>query len=82
MNNARIAVTQLSLPKGGGAIQGIGETFRAEAFTGAASLSVPLPTSPCREFEPRLSLEYSSGSGNGLFGLGWSVSIATISRKT
>ncbi|GLV55922.1 hypothetical protein KDH_27660 [Dictyobacter sp. S3.2.2.5] len=82
MNNTRIAVTPLSLPKGGGAIQGIGETFQADAFTGTASLSIPVPTSPCRDFEPRLSIDYDSGSGNGPFGMGFGLAIATISRKT
>ncbi|HEU5227743.1 MAG TPA: SpvB/TcaC N-terminal domain-containing protein, partial [Ktedonobacteraceae bacterium] len=82
MNNRRIAVTQLSLPKGGGALQGIGETFQADAFTGTAALSIPLPISPCRDFEPILSIDYNSGSGNGPFGLGFGLSIATIARKT
>ncbi|MCC6528611.1 MAG: toxin, partial [Polyangiaceae bacterium] len=31
---------------------------------------------------PQLSLGYSSGAGNGLFGLGWSVGLPAISRKT
>lgn len=82
MTNRRIAVTQLSLPKGGGALTGIGETFQPDAFTGTASLSIPLPISPCRDFEPRLSIDYNSGSGNGLFGLGFGLSIATIARNT
>lgn len=82
MKNSKIATTQLSLPKGGGAIQGIGETFNANEFTGTAALSVPIPTTPCRGFEPQLSVEYSSGSGNGIFGLGFGLAIPNISRKT
>ncbi|NKB17931.1 MAG: sugar-binding protein, partial [Pseudanabaena sp. CRU_2_10] len=77
----KIAATQVSLPKGGGAIQGIGETFQSDEFTGTAALSVPIPTSPCRGFEPKLSVEYSSGAGNGIFGLGLR-SIPNVSRKT
>jgi RHS repeat-associated protein len=77
-----IPAPNLSLPKGGGAVRGIGETFQAQAFTGAATLSIPLPVSPCRGFEPRLSLEYSSGSGNGAFGIGFSLSLPSIARKT
>ena len=34
------------------------------------------------EFQPQLSLSYSSGSGNGAFGLGWSLSIPGVSRQT
>src|SRR5258708_23545877 len=82
MKNSSIAGTPLSLPKGGGALQGIGETFQAEAFTGVAALSLPLPTSPCRNFEPHLDLVYSSGSGNGIFGLGFGLSLPSIMRKT
>ena len=77
-----IGVSPVSLPKGGGAIKGIGETFQPNEFTGTAALSIPIPTPPCRNFEPQLKLDYSSGSGNGIFGLGFSLSISTISRKT
>ncbi|NEO73264.1 SpvB/TcaC N-terminal domain-containing protein [Moorena sp. SIO3H5] len=82
MENSKITTTQLSLPKGGGAIQGIGETFQANEFTGTAGLSIPIPTTPCRGFEPQLSVQYSSGSGNGTFGLGFALAIPNISRKT
>ena len=78
----QITAQKVSLPKGGGAIQGIGETFQASEFTGTASLSIPIRTSSCREFEPEISVDYSSGSGNGSFGLGFNVSIPKISCKT
>jgi len=78
----QIATTQVSLPKGGGAIQGIGEKFQADEFTGTVSLSIPIKTSSCRGFEPQLSIDYSSGSGNGSFGLGFNLSITNIARKT
>ncbi|MEL6128891.1 MAG: SpvB/TcaC N-terminal domain-containing protein, partial [Cyanobacteria bacterium J06628_4] len=78
----QITAQTVSLPKGGGAIQGIGETFQASEFTGTASLSIPIGTSSCRGFEPTISVDYSSGSGNGSFGLGFTVSIPKISCKT
>lgn len=77
-----IQLQKLELPKGGGAIKGIGELFSANEFSGTSSLSLPLKTTPCRNFEPSLSLAYSSGSGNGPFGLGFSLSIPNISRRT
>jgi hypothetical protein len=40
------APPQLSLPKGGGAIRGIGEKFTANPVTGTGSLTVPIATSP------------------------------------
>jgi len=76
-------VPQLSLPKGGGAIRGMGEKFSANPVTGTGSLSVPIFASPGRSsFGPQLNLSYDSGSGNGPFGLGWSLSLPTITRKT
>ncbi len=78
----QITATQVSLPKGGGAITGIGETFQPDEFSGTAGLSIPISTTPCRGFEPQLSVSYSSGAGNGIFGLGFALSIPNISRKT
>ena len=73
----------ISLPKGGGAIRGIGEKFAANPVAGMASMTVPIAVSPGRAgFAPQLSLSYSSGSGNGPFGFGWSLSIPAITRKT
>lgn len=78
----KITATQVALPKGGGAIQGIGETFVPQEFAGTAGLSIPIATSPCRGFEPQLSVDYSSGGGNGIFGLGFGLSVPNIARKT
>ena len=69
------------MPKGGGAISGIGEKFGANPVTGTGSMSVPVATSPSR-FGPTLSLSYDSGTGNGPFGLGWMLSAPAVSRKT
>ncbi|WP_438017764.1 SpvB/TcaC N-terminal domain-containing protein [Sorangium sp. So ce315] len=73
----------LTLPKGGGAIRGVGEKFSVNAATGTSSLAVPLPASPGRGgFGPQLELAYDSGGGNGAFGLGFALSVASITRKT
>ncbi|MFZ0750076.1 MAG: SpvB/TcaC N-terminal domain-containing protein, partial [Pyrinomonadaceae bacterium] len=73
----------ISLPKGGGAVRGIGEKFAANPVTGTGSTSVPIYVSPGRSgFGPQLSLSYDSGSGNGVFGVGWSLSLPSITRKT
>ncbi len=78
-----IAPPSISLPKGGGAIRGIGEKFAANPVTGTGSMSVPLMTSQGRSgFGPQLSLTYDSGAGNGPFGLGWTLSLPSITRKT
>ncbi len=73
----------ISLPKGGGAIRGIGEKFGANPVTGTGSLTVPIPTSSGRSnFGPQLALSYDSGAANGPFGIGWSLSLPSITRKT
>ncbi len=73
----------IALPKGGGAIKGIGEKFAANPVTGTGSMSVPIAISPSRAgFGPKLALTYDSGAGNGPFGLGWSLNIPAITRKT
>ncbi|MCC2314104.1 SpvB/TcaC N-terminal domain-containing protein, partial [Cellulomonas xiejunii] len=78
-----IAPPPISLPKGGGAIRGIGEKFAANPVTGTATMTVPIATSPGRAgFGPQLTLSYDAGSGNGPFGLGWELPLPAISRKT
>jgi RHS repeat-associated protein len=78
-----LAPPAIALPKGGGAIRGIGEKFAANPTTGSGSFSVPVPTSPGRSgFGPRLELSYDSSAGNGAFGFGWSLSLPAIARKT
>src|SRR5690242_4928981 len=73
----------ISLPKGGGAIRGMGEKFGANPVTGTGSLSVPIALSPGRSgFGPQLAVSYDSGAGNGSFGFGWTVSLPAIVRKT
>src|SRR5829696_1121826 len=79
----KVGSPSISLPKGGGAIRGIGEKFSSNPVTGTGSLNVPIFTSPGRSgFGPLLSLSYDSGSGNGPFGFGWSLSLPSITRKT
>jgi RHS repeat-associated protein len=46
-------------------------------------MTVPIATSPGRSgFGPQLSLSYDSGTGNGPFGFGWSLTLPSITRKT
>src|SRR5215510_9919551 len=73
----------ISLPKGGGALHGIGEKFSPDLHTGTGNFTVPIALPPGRNgFQPQINLVYSTGNGNGPFGLGWSLSIPGVSRKT
>src|SRR5271165_6886961 len=77
------AAPQLGLPKAGASIRGIGEKFSANPVTGTGALSVPIALSQGRGgFSPNLSLQYDSGSGNEAFGLGWTLSLPSITRRT
>src|SRR5262245_6205789 len=68
-----------TLPKGGGAIRGMGEKFAVNPVTGTGALTVPLSISPGRSgFGPQLGLSYDSGAGNGPFGFGWGIALPTI----
>jgi hypothetical protein len=72
---------EVTLPKSGGAIRGLGEKFLVASPTGTANLSVPLPLSTAR-MTPQMALAYDSGAGNGTFGFGWSLGTPVIRRKT
>src|SRR6266446_8308722 len=84
MSGQSDAVSQIiSAPQGGGALHGIGEKFSPDLYTGTGNFTVPLALPPGRNgFQPGVSLVYSTGNGNGPFGLGWSLSIPGVSRKT
>jgi len=78
-----VSAPAITLPKGGGAIRGMGEKFAANPATGTGSMNVPIATSPGRSgFGPQLSLSYDSGAGNSPFGLGWALTLPSITRKT
>jgi RHS repeat-associated protein len=78
-----VSAPAISMPKGGGAIHGLGEKFAANPVMGTASMSIPIAISPGRSgFGPQLSLSYDSAAGNGIFGLGWNLSLPSITRKT
>src|SRR6516164_3930009 len=78
-----IKAPQITLPKGGGAVSGIGEKFAGNPVIGTGAMTVPVFTSPGRSgFGPQLALSYDSGAGNGPFGFGWTLSAPAITRKT
>jgi hypothetical protein len=82
-DNSPFTAPQITLPKGGGALRGIGENFAANPVTGAGSMTVPIAVSHGRSgFSPQFALSYDSGAGNGPFGLGWNLSLPSITRRT
>lgn len=77
-----ISAKEISLPKGGGAIRGLGDGFQPNLFSGAGSYSIPVPVTAARGLEPQLTISYSSGAGNGEFGSGFSLSVPKIYVNT
>ncbi len=81
--SATIPSDLLSLPQGGGAVQGLGEKFSPDLFTGTGNFSIPIDLPAGRGgFQPSLSFAYSSGTGNGPLGLGWRFGVSEIRRQT
>ena len=82
-NKSGTASQIISLPQGGGALHGIGETFSPNLQSGTGNFTVPISLPAGRNgFQPDLSLVYSTGNGNGPFGAGWGLSIPGVMRKT
>jgi hypothetical protein len=83
VNKSGVTPQVLSLPKGNGTVQGLGLTFKTNLQTGSASLSIPFTLPPARRgLGPSLSLDYSSGGGQGTVGLGWSFDVGFIAIQT
>jgi len=72
----------VSHPGGGGGLRGLGESFQPDLSTGTGVYNVPLefPKGP-NQLTPNLSLSYSTGFGNGPFGVGWALNLPFIARK-
>jgi RHS repeat-associated protein len=72
----------LNLPSGGGAVSSAETGFNVDLNTGTLSVSVQLnlPTGP-NGVAPQIGLQYSSESGDGPFGRGWSLGTLMILRK-
>lgn len=80
---SQFTAPKIELPKGGGAIRGIGEKFETNASNGTGKLTIPLSFTTGRSGStPSLALTYDSGSGNGPFGVGWSLALPSVTRKT
>jgi RHS repeat-associated protein len=73
----------LALPNGAGAVQSAGQTFNISPYngTGTYEIAIDVPAGHAGIKHP-LSLTYSTHGGNGIAGLGWSLSIAAIRRRT
>jgi RHS repeat-associated protein len=70
-------------PGSGAGLRDITETFSVSPATGLGSAGIAIASSAGRSgIDPALALGYSSGAGNGPFGLGWQLNLPEIRRKT
>ncbi len=78
-----VAAGLTGLPEGSGGVTPLGDRFQPDFVRGGGSYAVPLrlPMGP-NEQRPDLALTYSTGSGNGPFGLGWRLDVIRIERRT
>ena len=73
----------LALPTGAGSVQSAGQTFAANPQTGTGSYAIPIHAPPGHAgLAPAISLSYSTHAGNGVAGLGWSLGLASVARRT
>jgi hypothetical protein len=73
----------ISLPKGPGAIEGLGESFQPTLNTGTAKYAIGLKLPPgTAGQQPSLALIYEGGNANGCLGFGWQLPLAHIQRQT
>ncbi|MHB1843968.1 MAG: FG-GAP-like repeat-containing protein [Deltaproteobacteria bacterium] len=73
----------ISLPSGPGALRGMGESGRVQPATGAVRAEIPvaLPPGP-KPLLPDLTLRYDSRGGDGPVGVGWSLDVPCVQRRT
>lgn len=73
----------ISLPKGAGSIEGLGESFEPQINTGGSTYGVSIALPPGRAgLQPSVRLGYNSNTGNGLGGIGWNIELSSIKRQT
>lgn len=82
-NKSGVEPQVISLPKGPGSIEGLGESFEPQLNTGTATYAVKIKVSPgINKHQPEVVLEYNSGYGNSPLGIGWSLNTGFIQRQT
>ncbi|MBW2000354.1 MAG: VCBS repeat-containing protein, partial [Deltaproteobacteria bacterium] len=78
-----LSPTKISVPKGPGSIQGLGNRLSIDPNSGTGSFGVSIRVPPgTAGIQPSIALSYNTGSGNGVLGFGWSLGVPFVSRQT
>jgi YD repeat-containing protein len=73
----------ISVPKGPGAIEGLGESFQPTLNTGTANYGIGLKVPPATAgHAPALKLVYEGGGANGPLGCGWALPMPCVQRRS
>src|SRR5262245_10298116 len=71
-----VSPNTISLPKGPGSIEGLGESFQPTLNTGTAKYGLGIKVPPgTAGHQPSLSFSYDGGGGNGPLGYGWHLEV-------
>src|SRR5262249_13426811 len=78
-----VTANTISVPKGPGSIEGLGESFQPALNTGTAKygLSLRVPPAPAGH-APSVTLSYEGGRSNGMLGYGWALAMEFVQRQT
>ena len=83
LDKSGVTPTTISLPKGPGAIEGLGESFQPSLNTGTAKYGFALKLPPATGAQtPTVHLGYEGGGANGPLGFGWTLSVPFVQRRT
>src|SRR5689334_17384068 len=82
-DKSAVGPSAISVPKGPGSIEGLGESFQPSLNTGTAKygISIKVPPGPAGH-APAFALSYEGGGGNGSLGLGWALPIPYIQCRS
>ena len=74
---------RVSLPEGPGSLEGVGENVEVNANMGVMAYQVPIPLPDGHAgMTPDLSLNYTSGGGQSVVGMGWDLTVPSLERST
>jgi RHS repeat-associated protein len=78
-----VSPNTISVPKGPGSIEGLGESFQPTLNTGTAKYAIALKVPPgTAGLAPDLKLLYEAGNGNGPLGFGWEFGFDYVQCRT
>ena len=83
LGDTGVSDSRVSLPEGPGSLEGVGDNVEMDPNMGNMRYSVPIKIPPgFGSVTPGVSLNYNSGNGTSIVGMGWSFTQPTIERST